>query len=72
MSDLIRNMHNSNSQLAQKSLDGEELEENKWSCLGFVSIDVLGIEPFVWRLSLFREVRERVYEELCERDAKND
>lgn len=72
MSDLIRNMHNSNSQQTRESLDGDELEENRWSSLGFVSIDVLDVEPFAWRLSLFREVRERVYEELCERDAKND
>ncbi len=72
MSDLIRNMHNSNSQLKQKSLDGQEFEENRWSCLGFVSIEVLGMEAFVWRLPLVGELRERVYEDLGERKARNE
>jgi len=72
MTDLIRNMRNSNSQLIQKSLDGEGFEENKWSCLGFVSRDVLEIEAFVWRLTLAGELRERVYEDLGDREIKND
>jgi len=72
MTDLIANMHNSNSQLIQKSLDGEEFEENKWSCLGFVSIEVLGVQDFVWRLALEGELRERVYEDIGERETKND
>ena len=72
MSDLIANMHNSNSKTSQETLQNEKLQENKWSCLGFVSIDVLGIEPVVWRLSLSPELRERVYEDLSEREVKND
>jgi hypothetical protein len=72
MSDLIANMHNSNFQLTQKSLDGEGFEENKWSCLGFVSIEILGVEAFVWRLAIAGELRERVYEDLSEREIKND
>jgi hypothetical protein len=72
MSDLIRNKHNSNSQLKQKTLDGQEFEEYKWSCLGFVSRDVLETEAFVWRLTLAGELRERVYEDLGDRAIKND
>jgi hypothetical protein len=47
MSDLIANMQNSNSNAVQLTLQNEKLEENKWSCLGFISIDVLGVEPSV-------------------------
>jgi hypothetical protein len=72
MSDLIHHMQNSNSQLKQKTLDGQEFGENRWSCLGFVSIEVLGIEAFVWRLPLVGELREHVYEDLGYREIKND
>ncbi len=68
MSDLIVTMQNSNSFRVQLTLENEKLEENKWSCLGFVSIEVLEIEPCVWRLSLSGDLRERVYEELRERE----
>jgi hypothetical protein len=64
MSDLIANMQNSNSRRVQLTLQNEEVEENKWCCLGFVSIEVLEIEPFIWRLSLSGDLRERVYAEL--------
>jgi len=33
-------------QIDTRAPDGGELEENNWSCLGFVSIDVLEVEPF--------------------------
>ena len=72
MSDSIANMHNSNSKTSQMSLQNEKLQENKWSCLGFVSIEVLGVQDFVWRLALEGELRERVYEDIGERETKND
>lgn len=68
MSDLISHMQNSNSKVAQLTLENEKLEENKWRCLGFVSIEVLQIEPFIWHLSLSGELRDRVYEALSERE----
>ncbi len=70
MSDLISHMQNSNSKTQQLTLENERLEENKWSCLGFVSIDVLQIEPFVWRLPLSGELRDQVYEDLSEQEDK--
>ena len=63
-------MQNSNLKPQQLTLLNEMLEENKWSCLGFVSIGVLGIEPFVWRLLLSGELRDHVYEDLSEREGK--
>ena len=61
-------MQNSNLRGVQLTLENEKLEENKWCCLGFVSTEVLEIEPFVWRLSLSDGIRERVYEELREQE----
>jgi len=68
MSDLIADMQNSNSKIIQQTLLNEKLGENKWSCLGFVSIDLLGVEPLVWHLSLSGELRDRVYEALSEQE----
>jgi len=65
-------MQNSNSKPQQLTLLNEMLEENKWSCLGFVSMEILGIEPFIWRLLLSGELRDRVYEDLGERVHKTD
>lgn len=70
MGDLINHMQNSNSKTLQLTLENEKLEENKWSCLGFVSIEVLQIEPFIWHLSLSGELRNRVYDDLQERENK--
>jgi len=70
MSDLINHMQNSNSKTSQLTLENEILEENKRSCLGFVSIEVLQIEPFIWHLPLSGELRERVYEALREQKDK--
>ena len=70
MSDLNSHMQNSNSNAIQMTLQNEKLEENKWSCLGFVSIEILEVEPFVWRFSLSGELRERVYEALREQEDK--
>jgi hypothetical protein len=70
MSDLIHHMQNSNSKISQLTLENGELKENRWTCLGFVSIDVLEVEPFVWHLSLFDDLRERVYEALREREER--
>jgi len=70
MSDLISHMQNSNSKILQLTLQNEKLEENRWHCLGFVSIEALSVEPFVWRLSLSDELRERVYEALEEQEDK--
>jgi len=63
-------MQNSNSKTLQLTLLNEGLEENRWSRLGFVSIEVLGIEPFIWRLLLSGELRDHVYEDLSEREGK--
>jgi len=71
MFDLNNTMQNSNSKTLQLTLLKEGLEENSWSCLGFVSIEVLGIEPFIWRLLLSGELRDRVYEDLGEREDKS-
>ncbi len=68
MSDLISHMQNSNSKTSQMTLENERLEENKWSCLGFVSIEILQIEPFIWRLPLSGDLQDRVYEALSERE----
>jgi len=70
MSDLISHMQNSNSKTSQMTLENEILEENKWSCLGFVSIEVLCIEPFIWHLPLSGKLRERVYDALREQENK--
>jgi hypothetical protein len=70
MNDLIVNMQNSNPNAVQLTLQNEKLEENKWSCLGFVSIEVLEIEPFIWRMLLCGELRDRVYEDLGEQENK--
>jgi len=70
MSDLIHHMQNSNSKTQQMTLENEILEENKWSCLGFVSIEILRIEPFIWHLQLSGELRDRVYEALMEQENK--
>lgn len=71
MSDLINHMQNSNSKTAQLTLENEVLEENKWRCLGFVSIEVLQIEPFIWHLSLSGDLRNRVYDDLQEQENKS-
>lgn len=63
------NMQNSDSKSLQSTLQNEK-EENRWSCLGFVSIEVLEIEPFIWRLPLSGELRDRVYEDLQEQEKK--
>ena len=52
------------------TFQNEKLEENRWNCLGFVSIEVLGIEPLVWHLPLSGELRDRVYEDLGEQGNK--
>jgi hypothetical protein len=70
MFDLNTHMQNSNSKISQLTLENEKLEENRWSCLGFVSIEVLGIEPFIWHLPLLGELRERVYDALREQEDK--
>jgi len=41
-------MHNSNRDLVQVSLSGEVLPEEKYSVLGFVPIDVLGLSEDIW------------------------
>jgi hypothetical protein len=48
LTDLIRIMHNSNRDSIQISLSGEVLPEEKFSVLGFVSIDVLGLAKDIW------------------------
>jgi hypothetical protein len=68
MQNSIRHMQNSNSKTSQLTLQNEKLQENKWTCLGFVLIEVLGVEAHVWRLALVGELRDRVYEDLSERD----
>jgi hypothetical protein len=51
-SDLIRIMHNSNKRAVQVSLSGEALLEEKFSVLGFVPIDVVGLGKDVWSAML--------------------
>jgi hypothetical protein len=59
-------MQNSNSRSVQRTLVNESLEEERWSCLGFISIEVLDIRPSVWHLPLSDELLDRVYEALDE------
>jgi hypothetical protein len=66
MFDLNANMQISNSKISQLTLENEKLGENMWSCLGFVSIEVLGVVPSIWRLALSGELRDRVYDALSE------
>jgi len=48
LSDLIHIMHNSNRDSIQVSLSGEVLPEEKFSVLGFVPIDVIGLSEDIW------------------------
>jgi hypothetical protein len=48
LADLIEALHNSNKHLVQVSLSGEVIPEEKFSVLGFVPIDVLGLSEDIW------------------------
>ena len=48
LSDLIRDLHNSNKHLVQITLAGEKLPEQKFFLLGFVPAIVLNIKNEVW------------------------
>jgi hypothetical protein len=48
LADLIVNMHNSNRHNSQVSLSGDILDEDKFSVLGFVPIDVVNLSCDVW------------------------
>ena len=48
LSDLIKDMHNSNQKMRQITLLGEVIKEYKYHVLGFVSVDVLLLEKHVW------------------------
>ena len=48
LTDLIRDMHNSNYQSRQTTLSGEIIEEEKLHVLGFVPVDVLNLKRKVW------------------------
>jgi hypothetical protein len=48
LTDLIRIMHNSNKHICQVSLLGEVMNETRFSVLGFVPIDVVGLNGDVW------------------------
>ena len=48
LADLIEALHNSNKHMVQVSLSGEIIPEEKFSVLGFVPIDVIGLTRDVW------------------------
>jgi hypothetical protein len=48
LSDLISLLHNSNKRVVQISLSREFLQEEKFSALGFVPVDVIGLTRDVW------------------------
>jgi hypothetical protein len=45
-------LHNSNKHLVQVSLSGGILPEEKFSVLGFVPIDIIGLAKEVWFATL--------------------
>ena len=65
LSDLIRDMHNSNCQLRQVTLEGGILvQEYTFYVLGFVPADVVRLEKDVWFCELVRDQIIRVEEYL--------
>ena len=48
----MTSMHNSNKQIAQVSLSGEILSEEKFHVLGFVPIDIIDLAKDVWFAAL--------------------
>jgi hypothetical protein len=48
LTDLIEALHNSNKRMVQVSLSGEVIPEEKFSVIGFVSIDVIALTKDVW------------------------
>jgi hypothetical protein len=62
LSDLIKDMHNSNLQLYQITLLGEVIEEEKFHVLGFVSAEVTGLKIGVWFCKLNSEQISKVGE----------
>jgi hypothetical protein len=48
LADLIEALHNSNKRIVQVSLSGETLPEEKFSVIGFVAMDVIGLTKDVW------------------------
>jgi hypothetical protein len=66
LSDLIEALHNSNKRMVQVSLSGETLPEEKFSVLGFVPIDVVGLTEDVWFRMLDSEQIDSVEQFLSE------
>jgi hypothetical protein len=66
LSDLITSMHNSNKKTAQVSLSGQVLPEEKFSVLGFVPIEVIGLEKNVWFRTLDSAQTDSVEQYLSE------
>ena len=48
LTDLIKDIHNSNLQLRQITLAGEIIEEEKFHVLGFVSADTVNLKKDLW------------------------
>jgi hypothetical protein len=66
LSDLIEALHNSNKRMVQVSLSGEVIPEEKFSVLGFVPIDVIGLAKDVWFRMLNSEQIDSVDQFLSE------
>jgi hypothetical protein len=66
LTDLINQLHNSNKHMVHVSLSGEILPEEKFSVLGFISIDVLGLSKDGWFCKLDSEQISSVDEFLSE------
>ena len=67
LSDLIKDMHNSNKCLVQFSLFGETMPEERFCVLGFVPIDeVEGLSKEIWFSKLNRDQIKAVNEFLSE------
>jgi len=64
LTDLIKDMHNSNPQLRQVTLSGEIIEKEKFYVLGFVSIDVVDLKKDMWFSRLGSEQISNVEEYL--------
>jgi hypothetical protein len=66
LADLIEALHNSNKHIVQVSLSGETLPEEKFSVLGFVPIDIVGLTKDVWFRMLNSEQIDSVDQFLSE------
>jgi hypothetical protein len=66
LADLIEALHNSSKHMVQLSLSGEIIPEEKFSVLGFVPIDVIGLTKDIWFKMLNSEQIDSVDQFLSE------